>query len=465
MQTSRIFIIIVFAFSMALCQTKIAGNAQLKGNASFGLYVPNNWASRSTGINVAGGSSSIVRALNMDSSFTRIGTGTFGDGIQSDGSTFQDSLDTVTVADSYAGAGSLKLNVPLGALGNTSGNLHFNAKSDMSVQFGPGQEFFVQFRERIGSEYLTIGNWPTTEGFKSIIISEGDRAAGSYDAQSCSDNPDEIVLQQNVAAANQYSPWMYTGCPSGGVHPIQQAEPNFSLDFVDQIDLACAHYGGRGIPFADPNCWTYHAPEFFTFQIHVKIGTWGGNDSTVEMWAAHAGQPSQLIDSVIDWQLKNINPSTSKYGKIWLLPYQTNMSGSLVQSSIWYDDAIVSTRRIPDPDTGVPNAPDSLTLSIINTTSVDVSWRSNSSNGGPNDDTGFKIERCSGTSADCHATQNYTQVGTVGAGVTIFHNTGLTHLQQYQYRVRANNGYGNSAYAAGTCLNTATNPCGESVTP
>jgi hypothetical protein len=191
----KIFIAVLIS-TLCSAQVVLRGGAKITGKtamSSGAVTLPNNWTSRSTGVNVPGGGASIVRALNMDTTFTHVNPGTFGDGIQNDGSNFQDSLDTANVADTYAGAGALKLNAPQGALGNTSGNLHFNAKSDLSVQFGPGQEFYVQFRERIGSEYLTIGNWPNTEGFKSVIISEGDRTP-SYDAQSCSDNPDEIVF-------------------------------------------------------------------------------------------------------------------------------------------------------------------------------------------------------------------------------------------------------------------------------
>src|SRR5581483_11995386 len=58
------------------------------------------------------------------------------------------------------------------------------------------------------------------------------------------------------------------------------------------------------------------------------------------------------------------------------------------------------------------------------------------------DETGFKVERAPGT------TTSFTEVGTVGAGITAFSDAGLTNTTQYSYRVRAYNATGNSDYSA-----------------
>jgi hypothetical protein len=130
-----------------------------------------------------------------------------------------------------------------------------------------------------------------------------------------------------------------------------------------------------------------------------------------------------------------------------------------------FDNLIVSRRRIPDPGTGVPNAPDSLSLAIIDTTHITVSWRVNSQNGTAQDDTGFKVLRCQGNQIDCFATQAFSVVGTTAAGATSFADSGLTHTLPYTYMVYGINGAGNSANAASLCLNTSANPCGGTATP
>jgi len=108
--------------------------------------------------------------------------------------------------------------------------------------------------------------------------------------------------------------------------------------------------------------------------------------------------PAQLVVNTSDAALVNDGSggASGKYGKIVLLPYQTNMSGSLVDTAVWYDDLLVSTRRIPDPGVASPNAPDSLSLTAGASHMVTVNWRVNSQNGTPQDDAGFQIERCTG---------------------------------------------------------------------
>src|SRR5215211_5031000 len=85
----------------------------------------------------------------------------------------------------------------------------------------------------------------------------------------------------------------------------------------------------------------------------------------------------------------------------------------------------------------VPAAPSGLTATTISRTQINLSWTDNSGN-----ESGFSIERCK--TANC---TNFVQVAQVGANVTTFADTGLTKNTAYNYRVRAFNGGGNSAYS------------------
>jgi hypothetical protein len=84
-----------------------------------------------------------------------------------------------------------------------------------------------------------------------------------------------------------------------------------------------------------------------------------------------------------------------------------------------------------------PAAPTNLVATTFSTTQINLSWTDNSS-----DETGFRIERCTG--AGC---TNFAQVAEVGSNVTTFANIGLTKNTTYTYRVRAFNAGGNSAYS------------------
>jgi len=67
---------------------------------------------------------------------------------------------------------------------------------------------------------------------------------------------------------------------------------------------------------------------------------------------------------------------------------------------------------------------------------LQLSWIDNSS-----DETGFKIERKTGTGG------TYAEITSVGANVTSYTDSSLTNSTTYCYRVRAFNASGNSAYS------------------
>jgi subtilisin family serine protease len=82
-----------------------------------------------------------------------------------------------------------------------------------------------------------------------------------------------------------------------------------------------------------------------------------------------------------------------------------------------------------------PAAPSELTALAVSSSQIHLSWTDNSNN-----ETGFKIERSTDN-------RSYTQIATVGAGVTTFSDTGLSRNRRYYYRVRAYNEFGNSTYS------------------
>ena len=105
----------------------------------------------------------------------------------------------------------------------------------------------------------------------------------------------------------------------------------------------------------------YKPDQWMTFQIHVKVGTWYKNDkkyrhdSTVQLRMADEGKPSKLVIDMspqrgTGYDLVNLDPA-AKYGKVWLLPYNTHKDDSQDHPTAytWYDELIISKMRIPDP--------------------------------------------------------------------------------------------------------------------
>ena len=85
----------------------------------------------------------------------------------------------------------------------------------------------------------------------------------------------------------------------------------------------------------------------------------------------------------------------------------------------------------------LPAAPTNLAATAISKSQVNLSWTDNADN-----ETGFRIERCKGSTC-----ANFALIATVGANVTSYANTNLTANTTYRYRVYAYNASGNSGYS------------------
>ena len=85
----------------------------------------------------------------------------------------------------------------------------------------------------------------------------------------------------------------------------------------------------------------------------------------------------------------------------------------------------------------LPAAPSNPVATAVSRSRIDLTWTDNSNN-----EAGFKIERCKGSTCT-----NFKQIATVGPNVTKYSNTGLSRATTYRYRVRAYNAAGNSAYS------------------
>jgi hypothetical protein len=236
-----------------------------------------------------------------------------------------------------SGAGSLRFEIPSNSGSDTSGSFWLNFADDFSIQFGEGDEFYVQWRQRFAPEFINTA-YAGGGGWKQIIVGEGDRPGVT--ANSCT--------QLEIVVTNSYHlgyPVMYHSC----------GEKDGDFDGL--------YSKGSGKYF--PNEW-------MTFQIHVKIGTWYKNDgnyhqnSTVQLWVAREGKGAELVVDLspelatlfgfkipgtgTGYDLANNNPA-ARYGKLWLLPYNTHKDSSVSHPTAytWYDDLIISTARIADP--------------------------------------------------------------------------------------------------------------------
>ncbi|MBN2508217.1 MAG: fibronectin type III domain-containing protein, partial [Verrucomicrobia bacterium] len=89
----------------------------------------------------------------------------------------------------------------------------------------------------------------------------------------------------------------------------------------------------------------------------------------------------------------------------------------------------------PDAPTQTPAVPSALVATTVSGTAIDLSWTDNANN-----EIGFIIERSMSGGA-------YSEVATLGANLTAFHDSGLTDNTEYSYRVKAFNAAGLSDYS------------------
>ncbi len=251
-----------------------------------------------------------------------------------------------------SGAGSLRFLIPSQSGSGDSGSFSINFSQDLSAQFGEGDEFYIQWRQRFSPELLAT-HFTGGDGWKQVIIADGDKP-GRKPADACTQL--QIVLQ-NVSQRGV--PQLYHSCgeKDGQYEPLNVYRGG-KYEIQNATKPPCLWQEVR-----IPPCVGYKANQWMTFQIHVKIGTWYKNDkkyhrdSTIQLWVAEEGKPSQLaIDfsptsgDAGGYDLANEDP-TSKYGKIWLTPYHTHKDGAQVHPTMytWYDELIISRKKIPDP--------------------------------------------------------------------------------------------------------------------
>jgi hypothetical protein len=293
----------------------------------------------------------VVRCVGFDTASDIAGGWGGNSGIMS-GAT-KPALDSAVKA---SGGASLKFTIPAKAGADTSGSYFTNFSKDLSAQFGENSEFYVQWRQRFSPEFLSA-DYQGGGGWKQAIIGTGDQPQHPY--ASCTDL--EVVV---VDSYQRGFPRMYNSCSGSNSHgPYDPFEEHFrAYDFKLQNARPspfCLYSQGQTNPHSyfpkKGNCFGYFANEWMTFQVHIKMGPRTKNEfsnSQVQLWMAREGQPSQLV---IDWgpyALSAGEPTENqRYGKVWLLPYNTNKDSSVVYpvAYTWYDELIISRQRIADP--------------------------------------------------------------------------------------------------------------------
>jgi hypothetical protein len=260
-------------------------------------------------------------------------------------------------ANGASHAGSLKFVIPDRSGAGASGSWRIDfSQFVLEPSKEPLTHVYIQWRQKFDSRLLST-KFTDSGGFKQLIVGESD-VHGRSETGSCSNT--EIVVQNTYQRG---FPQLYHSC--GRYAPFEQSIKNSDIKMQNGPRISRCLYSNHASGSSD--CFRYVADEWMTFQLHVATGAPGEAfdslsaqtrrgyiNSIVQLWGAREGEASVLLHNWHDVVLELASDSATPFGKVWLLPYQTGKSASQlhVQTYTWYDDLIVSTRPIADPDTG-----------------------------------------------------------------------------------------------------------------
>ena len=195
--------------------------------------------------------------------------------------------------------------------------------------------------------------------------------------------------------------WDYFRIVKGTVAPVPPAAPS---------NLAAATVSSSQINLS----WTDNANNENGFK--VEQSTDGTNFTQIAMLGSNA----------VSFSVTGLSASTTYSYRV----ASFNDAGN----SAFSNTASATTSGAPAP---VPAAPGGLSATAASSTQVNLSWTDNAGN-----ESGFRIERCKNPNCT-----NFTQIAQVGSNVTAFADTTVNRNTAYNYRVRAFNAAGNSAYS------------------
>ena len=254
------------------------------------------------------------------------------------------------------------------------GELAVSLGDDPANQFGAGDEFWVQWRQRF-DPYVIDHLYQTTQGsgqWKQLIIGQGQLPGQErFETRSCTEN--EIVvanLSGKRYAQSYHGCWVYLNITSS-----RESGAISRMNLGDQSGPWTCQYWPPGSD--ESGCLYYRPNQWMTFMVHVVLGPAGEAvsslqsssqlvkgfvDSTYELYVSYEGGPLQLVHLKTGIVFRRGNydddPGSSshqaKYGFFRWTPFLSFKDGAEQHqiASTWIDEIIISRNRIPAPATG-----------------------------------------------------------------------------------------------------------------
>ena len=253
-----------------------------------------------------------------------------------------------------------------------------------------GDQIYIQWRARYDANMLTDSNFLDAAG--NPISGSGFKIAdlGLADLPSCLPGTQANSTVCPTTCSSQHFELVVTGAHDDN---LIDSYANCGGNQSGNYGFAGLHYTANGgNSWSDQNmistcsnsnnytgCRHIMSPnQWYTFKLYVKMGHFNLFDNEVKFWMGAEGQPlEQLVNcsaaepkkcgfefgncdgsgcanNGIPFNLVDANTGqniTGPYqvGKFYLLPYMTNLNHVAADANVWYDELIISTQDIVDP--------------------------------------------------------------------------------------------------------------------
>lgn len=273
---------------------------------------------------------------------------------------------------------------------------------------------------------------PGTGGVRSLVT-DGRADRGSFTADGTIIIEISNPTKTSTAANSRVFPELQTGEVIGNINAATQQSAGVLL--INDDSTGTGAYTLKGNAFCRPNNAPVAAlsatPSSGNAPLAVTLDASGSSD-------ADTAAPADTIASyTFDFgdgsaPVTQSNPTvTHTYGAG---NYRATVR---VTDSRGKQSANSAGVNIEVADPQPPAAPSNLIVTATTNNSISLSWTDNA-----NTETGFKLERCQGTTC-----ANFQQLPAFGANITSYTDSGLKTNATYRYRLRAFNAAGNSAYS------------------
>lgn len=232
-----------------------------------------------------------------------------------------------------------------------------DARTFGAIGVATDQHLFIQVRIRVDDSMMNTiffdqdNATPQSGGIKMFDIG----ASGGTGGTNTSSKIVVITHQQ------QRFPKLYQ---YGGSGADDLDGPNF--EFENKMPDPFCKYGTPGQTFlVHPGCNHWKPNQWMTLQLGVDYGAirndapWNGLyvDARVRLWMTYEGGATVLLhdfNTATDAGWNPIRCDDGPITKVWLFPYMTGKGGLQTYPtpvSMWYDELIIGTQKIPDPST------------------------------------------------------------------------------------------------------------------